>query len=360
MWYGGLQWQKKAPKYADYYSCAFVRISGGDALTSSYTAKFQPNPKPKTGALSGVPLDKCASGSIRPNQCGGDACESGPIMNTVPQEFQGGNSQKVSSKLFGGGGVTMADADDAPAPAAVVADTIQADMQDEKEDEAVAEEQTAMEEGTPARELTAKKGAETTATKALEKDSGNGDYLEEIEVIVGGKKVAGIKGGESETVMYKGGGLRLQVATSEEMKSVVIDVSGKGSKTQRNKPYAYVWNSPKMNSPTTISVSATAQDGKKYSMKATVMLSSSSGGGTSNSNSASTSTSTGTTESEPAPTSAPKRSSSNGNSSGYCSRGNIPPMPRGSWGPRGSSKWNQMRNMYRKRYYFCRRCRNVC
>lgn len=312
MWYGGLQWQKKAPKYADYYSCAFIRISGGDPLTSSYTAKFHPNPKPKSGRLRDVPMDKCASGSIRPNQCGGEACENKPIINTVPEEFLGRTPHKVLSSYFGKDGMKHGPIKDAPAE--MVAETIKADNSDKKADEMVANEQQ--------KELTTKKVSPAARV------------LDEIDVIIGGKNVGtGIEEGQSRIISYSGGQVRFQVVTARgaSIKNMVISVSGEPSKTQGRTPFTYLWLKPKMNKEVSLSVRATTTSGKTATMRATVTLMNSS---------------------------KTRNKSTKSIRSNSCSKADEPPYPRGAWGPRGSVKWNRMRSMYWKRQEWCNRCRN--
>ncbi len=96
VWYGGLHWQGKKPKYSDYYACSFVRVEGGP-LTSTYKSIFTPGAKKRN-----IPAGVCATGSVRTNECGGEACESGPVKETKPAEFQNGDGPTLRLSTFGG------------------------------------------------------------------------------------------------------------------------------------------------------------------------------------------------------------------------------------------------------------------
>lgn len=89
VWYGGLHSNRKTGKFADYFSCAHVRISGGAALTQTCTARFVNG---NTG--ESVRDGKCQSGSDQPGYCKeNDDCLSRPASFMVPRPFASGQSK---------------------------------------------------------------------------------------------------------------------------------------------------------------------------------------------------------------------------------------------------------------------------
>lgn len=76
-WFGGLSVQKSY--FGDYFSCTFVRISGGE-LTSSYTPVFDPGEKTRHN-------NNCQSSVDRLGTCNMEPCLGYPEMKMQPYPF---------------------------------------------------------------------------------------------------------------------------------------------------------------------------------------------------------------------------------------------------------------------------------
>lgn len=78
-WFGGLHWTRKRAYFANYYTCAFVRIRGGPQRP-----RFFPRWAPASG------WGKCVTTSDRLGECDGIRCKRNPVVATVPAVFQKG------------------------------------------------------------------------------------------------------------------------------------------------------------------------------------------------------------------------------------------------------------------------------
>ncbi len=84
--------------FADYYTCAFVRIQGGRPLADSYKPRFVAG----KNHLPGVPKGKCVSTSQWIGQCGGLQCDGKPVIISIPGEFWSGRRPRtVYSRAIG-------------------------------------------------------------------------------------------------------------------------------------------------------------------------------------------------------------------------------------------------------------------
>lgn len=84
VWYGGIDFTMKMPKFADYYSCSFIRIQGGDSLIESYNPFFDAGPG------NNVP-NTCKTGNFEPGTCTQQSqCLDGMVFNNIPLPFQNG------------------------------------------------------------------------------------------------------------------------------------------------------------------------------------------------------------------------------------------------------------------------------
>lgn len=87
-WFGGLNFTEKVAKFADYYSCSFIRISGGIDQTDSFQPFFD----------AGNDSGKCLTGNTELGTCTQqNQCFNKPVMD-VPSVFQNGNKPPVISK----------------------------------------------------------------------------------------------------------------------------------------------------------------------------------------------------------------------------------------------------------------------
>lgn len=92
VWFGGVHFKQDNPKFPDYYSCSFIRISGGADLVHTYQPYFDAD----NGR--GVP-GTCRVGFTEPGKCTqAKQCERGPVYDTVPTEFQKGRKPGLITK----------------------------------------------------------------------------------------------------------------------------------------------------------------------------------------------------------------------------------------------------------------------
>lgn len=91
-WYGGVHFKQDNPKFPDYYSCSFIKISGGAKLVDTYQPFFDDGD-------GGKKPGTCRVGFTEPGKCTQvKQCERGPVYDTVPTEFQNGNQPEVIAK----------------------------------------------------------------------------------------------------------------------------------------------------------------------------------------------------------------------------------------------------------------------
>lgn len=97
-WFGGIDSSREKARFADYYSCSFVRIEGGIPLQDSYQPFFD------TGNGTTVP-GKCQTGNTQPGVCTQIQQCDGPVWFDVPSVFQDGRKPAViTSSMYGAGG----------------------------------------------------------------------------------------------------------------------------------------------------------------------------------------------------------------------------------------------------------------
>lgn len=91
-WFGGVDRTEDKPRFADFYSCSFVNISGGAELTDSYQPEFE------AGPATGEP-GKCLTANTEPGICTQLLqCTEGPIAYNVPSVFQNGHKPDPITK----------------------------------------------------------------------------------------------------------------------------------------------------------------------------------------------------------------------------------------------------------------------
>lgn len=86
LWFGGLHWRRNKALFSDYYTCAYVRIRGGQ-LSRSHRPSFirgKNHRKVKPGT--------CASTSSFAGECGGVPCDKNDVMEDVPGIFRNGRT----------------------------------------------------------------------------------------------------------------------------------------------------------------------------------------------------------------------------------------------------------------------------
>lgn len=300
VWYGGVDWTLKIAKYSDYYACSFVRIKGGKPLRSSYTAKFKPSPVKRKG----VPLGQCRTGAIRALQCRGGECIKNKVIFSIPQEFQRGRKPAVPYSAYNAKGTQR-----------LLRETASEEKKNSEEAKKDAQED-------------AKDVRDMQRAGKVEEEPDN--PLMAFKITIGGRTTT-LMGGQTKTINVRGRPwVEITVDTGRQRPSpVYMRVPGaRNTKTERVHPYEFPWKvSPGMHT-------LTARTGP-YSLTARLRVRVQGGGSGGN-----------------------RR---NGNRrTGGCSRGNIPPRPRGSWGPRDSGRWFRQRAAWYKRYNYCLRCQYRC
>lgn len=83
VWFGGVHHHLDKAGFADYYTCAFVTIQGGE-LEESYTPRFAPG-EDRMNGKDGT----CLTASTFPRECGGTKCLQNKVTRSVPKLFQG-------------------------------------------------------------------------------------------------------------------------------------------------------------------------------------------------------------------------------------------------------------------------------
>lgn len=92
VWYGGLDGtleglEKSIGLYADYWSCSFIRISGGEQLQSEFQPTFTNNLKNRWE-------DGCLAANDRPGNCVFEPCVRNATVQ-IPWEFKEGNGNNT-------------------------------------------------------------------------------------------------------------------------------------------------------------------------------------------------------------------------------------------------------------------------
>ncbi len=305
VWFGGLHWQGKAPKYADYWSCAFVKIQGGKKV-DSYTPKFRPSANPRRG----VPKGKCETGSVRPLECGGEACENGPVKHTLPEEFLGGGlPPAVKWALFGKGELKKSKMKESPST--MTEKAVQADKKDKKADATAVKEEEKM--------VKEKKSTEIE------------NPIEKLIVSRNSKTVGEVDPNEKKTINVGATWAMLEADLGDvRPKRVWIKVPGVGRRSGQLHPYRYFVKKLPMNKWTKITVEAIMPDGKKHSATFDVYFKSG------------------------------RARELKTKDDSKCAKEKVPPRPTGTWGRRYSSLWWKQREVMLIRRRYCRECPNVC
>lgn len=311
---GGLHWQGKAPKYADYWSCAFVKISGGPEK-ESYTPQFRPAPKPRRG----VPQGKCETGSVRPMECGGDACETGPVKYTVPEEFQNGKlAPAVKWSLFGKREMKHSAVKEAPKEATEQA--VIADKKDKKADAIAFKEEEKMKQ---------------ESASAKPKETNN--PIHKLIVTQHKTNIGEVMPDGKEKMSVPGAWAMIEADLGKvRPERVLITVEGVGKRLERRHPYRYPITKLPMNKWIDVSVQAEMSDGTKYSAKFELYF-------TDDGDSAKRKLDTRKIE-----------------TTSKCIKSNLPAEPTGTWGVTYSSLWWKQREVMMVRRRFCRECPDVC
>lgn len=84
VWFGGLHHHLDKAGFADYYTCAFVTIQGGE-FEESYTPRFTPGKDPMNGKDG-----TCFTAATSPRECGGTKCLGKKPTRSLPKPFEGG------------------------------------------------------------------------------------------------------------------------------------------------------------------------------------------------------------------------------------------------------------------------------
>lgn len=96
VWYGGLHWKKDKGDFGDFYSCAFVRISGGDPVGNSWKATWVP------GKGDDIQDGMCLTSSVTPGTCR-KACRSTRRFHGWPSEFWYGKQPVITRQMVEAG-----------------------------------------------------------------------------------------------------------------------------------------------------------------------------------------------------------------------------------------------------------------
>lgn len=84
VWYGGLHWRLTKANFANYFTCAFVRIEGGPLKIEHY-----PSFNSGRSNADNVP-GKCLTSSTFIGECGGVKCKRNEVQYSLPREFLAG------------------------------------------------------------------------------------------------------------------------------------------------------------------------------------------------------------------------------------------------------------------------------
>lgn len=101
VWYGGLDGGLEGPEkpiglFSDYWSCSFIRISGGAKLQTEFQPRFVNNLQDKWEG-------GCLAANDRPGNCVFEPCIRNATIQ-VPWEFKSGNGNyTLRSEMFTGG-----------------------------------------------------------------------------------------------------------------------------------------------------------------------------------------------------------------------------------------------------------------
>lgn len=90
VWYGGLHFKKKHGQFPDFYSCSFVRISGGAPVGGSYSPQWVPGNGDK------VVGGRCLTSSTSVGLCGNRGCRSRKAFYGIASIFKGGPAKKFT------------------------------------------------------------------------------------------------------------------------------------------------------------------------------------------------------------------------------------------------------------------------
>ncbi len=86
VWFGGVHHHLDKAGFADYYTCAFVRIEGG-TMEESYTPRFTPG-QDRMNGKDGT----CLTASTFPRECNGAKCTQNKVSRTLPKPFKDGRT----------------------------------------------------------------------------------------------------------------------------------------------------------------------------------------------------------------------------------------------------------------------------
>lgn len=93
VWYGGLHFSRDRGQFPDYFSCSFVRISGGAPLGGSYQPNWAPGDTGRFDAVAytgdASKAGMCQTASDEVGECPKTGC-TGPAFWAVSKPFQGG------------------------------------------------------------------------------------------------------------------------------------------------------------------------------------------------------------------------------------------------------------------------------
>lgn len=103
VWYGGLHFSRERGQFPDYFSCAFVRVKGGNPLAGSYQPVWAPGDTGPHDAvkMTGDPAKggMCQTAADRVGECPKTGC-TGPSFWAVSKAFQGGRKpDKITPRI---------------------------------------------------------------------------------------------------------------------------------------------------------------------------------------------------------------------------------------------------------------------
>lgn len=93
VWYGGLHYSRDHGEFADFYSCAFVRIQGGAPVASSFLPRWIPGDSEK------IEHGMCETSAVTVGECDGSGCWEQRSFMGWASEFWKGYPAPITSAM---------------------------------------------------------------------------------------------------------------------------------------------------------------------------------------------------------------------------------------------------------------------
>lgn len=91
VWFGGLHYQREHGQFPDYFSCSFVKVSGGAPVHGTHRARWVPGD-------SHLDVDgKCKTSCTRVGKCGNEGCWNAKAFYGVPRVFSRGKPRAITA-----------------------------------------------------------------------------------------------------------------------------------------------------------------------------------------------------------------------------------------------------------------------